>query len=76
MSKRRKFQRGHRVNDPLEAVRLILHGEYLWVGDRPQHPGWMGSQMINTIRAHVRAGLVYRAELTPEWQAKNTEKAA
>lgn len=48
--KPRKFQMGAVVPDVRLAVALIHNGEWLYVNNKPQHPAWLASMTLHTIR--------------------------
>lgn len=70
MSKPRKYLVGERVTDPIEAVRLILAGEYLFIHERAVHPSFLRSVRLDTI-ANMAGRSLFRAVINPEWRPIN-----
>jgi hypothetical protein len=68
MARSRKFRKGRRVRSAAAVARLIVRGEWLYLHDRPTHPGWIGGMHLWTIQFLARSGHLRRAlpnERTP-----------
>lgn len=59
--KKRKFRKGEKIFDPVDALEAILSGKYLFWQDKPQHPGWMISMQLANIVGAVKLGLISHA---------------
>lgn len=66
----RKYLKGRRALSVMEAVREIMEGRYLIWRDKPMHPGWMGSLPVNVLIQSCRHGVVFFAQINPEWHPK------
>lgn len=61
MSKRRKFKKGPPVRDPLVAIGFILGGNYLYWNNKPQHPSWLASMQVQSIKHAAQRGFLFLA---------------
>lgn len=54
MPRPRKYQKGGLIEDVEVLVGLILGRFYVFIGDKPTHPSWLGSQSLFTLQGYVR----------------------
>jgi hypothetical protein len=56
----RKYRKGRKLT--MRGLTAALNGRrYVFLGDRPVHPGWMGSMQFNTLNWKCKAGRVRAA---------------
>jgi hypothetical protein len=56
----RKYRRGRKLTLHALANRLLRH-EYVFMGDKPMHPGWMVSMQFNVLAMQCRSGRIRAA---------------
>lgn len=59
--RKHKFRPGRTIRTLTDAVRRIDKGEWIYFNHKPQHPGWMLSVQLQTIRASVQRGFLRQA---------------
>lgn len=57
----KKFMKGRKIFDPLDAMAIILLGEWLFWNDKPMSPSWLINMKMKTIEAAVGKGILYLA---------------
>jgi len=67
VSKVRKYLRGERL-DTLEAAKIVLNGQYVFLYDRPCHPGFLRSVRVDTLDWFCRTNRLFAAILNPDYK--------
>ena len=57
-----KFKKGAQVKSLNELIDLILYGSWVYWADRPKHPNVLANMTVSSLRAGIRAGVVFEAE--------------
>lgn|GEM_PF-6224976 len=68
----RKYLKGAVISSFDELAALIFTGCYVFMLDRPQHPGWVAGMQFNVIRGFIENKRLRRAEINPEWREQVT----
>ena len=68
--RQRKFIKGRRLTF-IEAMYAVDCSEYVFDGDKPQHPGWIISWPLRVLRDRCRRGWIYEAIRNPEYKERN-----
>lgn len=68
MSRVRKYIIGEVIKDPIEALREIIEGRYIFCNHKPMHPGWSRSWQIGVLCNFVSHGSIKKAIINPEWR--------
>lgn len=56
-----KIYRKGRKLSKIAAIKRILSGEYIMMGDKPMHPGWMRGMTLGTIYLQAHKGRLFAA---------------
>ena len=55
------------------TVNEIICGNYVFLRDKPVHPGWIGSWQMWAIYHACKRGDIFRADINPKWLKKEVE---
>lgn len=58
--KQRMYRKGRRLST-VGAIKRILAQEYVMLGDKPMHFGWMQSMPLGTVAWQARCGRLFAA---------------
>jgi hypothetical protein len=73
MARPTKFIPGPIITDPLDAMRLILDGQYLYEHHKPQSPAWTINWPVREVQRKVNRGWLRIALPNPDHKAKEPE---
>ena len=65
MARKRMYRKGEKLS-VMQAVRCILRGQYIIMGDKPMHPSWMRGMTLSAIYYQVCHGRLFAAERNEE----------
>lgn len=80
MNRPRNFLPGERFADPLDAVRAVAAGQWVWNGSavpaagrwmgwgRPMHPSWALSLQTRLLLGWARSGAIRQALVAPAYR--------
>ncbi len=71
MSRIRKYAPGSPINTIARLSRELEDGRYVYLFDRPCHPGWIASMRYNTVMGFIRRGSFRVAEIEADWIEQN-----
>jgi hypothetical protein len=55
------YRKGQRIPTIHELVFVLERGEYVFWGDRPNHPAWMRSMSFNNLAGGIKRGWFHYA---------------
>ena len=66
MTRQTKFIKGARIATPAEAITAIEAGRWLYLHDKPMHPGFLAGMPVRTVAGFAKDGCLYYAALRVE----------
>ena len=67
-----KYRKGELVQTLADAVTAISRGQWLYEGEKVQHPGWLLSQTLFTLKIYVDHRRMWYAVENKEESIANT----
>lgn len=59
--KRRMFRKGRKLRSMEQVARAVEGNIYIFMHNKPQHPGWVGSMQYRTVLGLLRRGYLREA---------------
>lgn len=61
VTRKRMFRKGRKLHSMEQVARAVEGNLYIFMFDRPQHPGWVRSMRLGTVLAFLRRGYLREA---------------